>query len=85
MWILREFADVSGQPGLISRCRISMNYTLVYCFIDQRDRRIQELGALVFIVPQQRRSQFFDLRAQLASVIAVDLFASRILSDAFLC
>ena len=73
------------QPRFVSRRRILMNYSLVDRFIDQRDRRIQEFDALRLIMTRNRRSQFLDLRPQFAAVISVDLFAPRILPDAFLC
>lgn len=63
--------------------RIFVNKTLINCFVDQRNRRIQKLAALGFVRSGQSRPKFLNLSAQFAPVAAVDLVSLFVLPDAF--
>ena len=62
-----------------------MDNSLIYGFVDQRDRREQEFRAHSFIAARYRSSKLLDRCAQFAAVAAVDLFSFGILPDPLLC
>ncbi len=62
---------------------ILVNKPFVDCLVDQRNRRVKQLGALSLVRMRQSTSQALDLSAKLASVASVDQVPLFVLSNPF--
>jgi hypothetical protein len=62
-----------------------MNNSFVDRFIDQRDRRAQEIAARLFVGASHGYAELFDLRSQFTAAAPVYLIARSVLPDPLFC
>ena len=74
-----------GQTRFVPGCSVPVEYAFVDSLIDHSDRRGKLLSAGGLVAGRERGTQFFDLSADAAPVLAVDLVTLKCLSNAFFC
>ena len=73
------------QTRFVARRSVSVQNSFIDCFVDGRNSRRQKLLARLFVACRERRTEFFNLRAETAFVAGIDGIALNCLSDALFC
>ena len=71
------------QARFVSGGGVLMNNAFIDHLVDESDGRVQKFGTAGFVSVAECRAEFFDLRAQFASVGAVYRVALDVLTDPF--
>ncbi len=83
--VLPDGCDVLRQPRFITGSSIFVQKPLIDSLVDDRNGRVQKLGALRTVTRRNGGTKLFDLGAELSAAAAVDLVTFCCLSDTLEC